>query len=96
MRNFASIDTKMQSQLHARLELDKFQYRSSFGHRRRAFRRRSADAAIAEYKAGILRFPTRHVFTSLMRKHYWVLPDFPKLQNEAATLLEKAVKLAQS
>jgi tetratricopeptide (TPR) repeat protein len=52
------------------------------------------DAAIAEYKAGILRFPNAARLYVAYAETLLGSPDSPKLQNEAATLLEKAVKLA--
>jgi len=52
------------------------------------------DAAIAEYKAGIARFPNETRLYVAYADMLLGSPDSPKLQTEAANLLEKAVKLA--
>src|SRR6266576_3336536 len=52
------------------------------------------DGAIAEYKAGIVRFPNEARLYLAYAEMLLGSPDSLKLQTEAANLLEKAVKLA--
>jgi tetratricopeptide (TPR) repeat protein len=53
-----------------------------------------SDAAIAEYKAGIARFPNEARLYVACASMLLASPDSPKLQAEAENLLQKAVKLA--
>lgn len=53
-----------------------------------------SDAAIAEYKAGIARFPNEARLYVACASMLLASPDSPKLQAEAGNLLQKAVKLA--
>jgi tetratricopeptide (TPR) repeat protein len=53
-----------------------------------------SDAAIAEYKSGIARFPNEARLYIAYAEMLLGSPDSFKLQTEAANLLEKAVKLA--
>jgi tetratricopeptide (TPR) repeat protein len=53
-----------------------------------------SDAAIAEYKAGIVRFPNDPRFYIACAEMLLGSPDALKLQAEAESLLQKAVKLA--
>jgi tetratricopeptide (TPR) repeat protein len=53
-----------------------------------------SDAAIAEYKAGIARFPNDARFYVACAEMLLASPDSLKLQTQAESLLQKAVKLA--
>jgi tetratricopeptide (TPR) repeat protein len=53
-----------------------------------------SDAAIAEYKAGMARFPNDARFYIGCAEMLMASPDSLKLQTQAASLLQKAVKLA--
>jgi tetratricopeptide (TPR) repeat protein len=53
-----------------------------------------SDAAIAEYKAGIARFPNDARFYIGCAEMFLASPDSLKLQTQAESLLQKAVKLA--
>jgi tetratricopeptide (TPR) repeat protein len=53
-----------------------------------------SDAAIAEYKAGIARFPSDARFYVACAEMLLGSPDSLKLQTQAETLLQKAVRLA--
>jgi tetratricopeptide (TPR) repeat protein len=52
------------------------------------------DAAIAEYRAGIARFPNDARLYVACASLYLASPDAPRLQADAEDLLQKAVKLA--
>jgi tetratricopeptide (TPR) repeat protein len=53
-----------------------------------------SDAAIAEYKAGVARFPNDARFYVACAGMLLASPDSLKLQTQAESLLQKAVKLA--